>query len=150
MNQRQKKLVRDLVRVGMVTVVMIVGMVHFRDYVNRSEAMRAMQHLGRIVTAYRQQSGHAPPVRYVEEIRDKLQGSERLGRFVYRARWIKFGAGDDEILAYSIRQNRSPFSRSGAIVLRLDGRVEWMAKNEFEKLLAKQQSQLEIEMTKKK
>ena len=87
---------------------------------------------------------------YVGNIQDKLQGSERLGHFVYRARWIKFGAGDDEVLAYSIRQNRSPFSRSGAIVLRLDGRVEWISKDEFEKLLAEQQSQLEIEMTKNK
>ena len=149
MNRRQKEFVKNLVRVGLVTVVMVVGMVHFRDWVNRSEAMRAMQHLSQIVTAYRQESGQAPPMRYVENIRDKLQGSERLGRFVYRARWLKFGAGDDEILAYSIIKSRSPFSRSGAIVLRLDGRVELMAKDKFEKLLAEQQSQLEIEMMKK-
>jgi hypothetical protein len=35
------------------------------------------------------------------------------------------------------------------VVLRFDGRAEWMNKQEFEKLLAQQQSELEIETLRK-
>jgi len=64
-------------------------------------------------------------------------------------RWIKFDSPPDTILAYTRVDYRSLFSRPGAIVLRFDGRIEWMDKASFDKLLAGQQTPLELEMTPK-
>jgi formylmethanofuran dehydrogenase subunit B len=145
MNLRQKNLIKSLVLVVLVTVAMVIGLVNFKDWVNRNEAMRAMQHLGQIVLAYRQEEGSVPPGYYVDSIQEQLVGSERLGQLKYRARWIEYGAGSDEILAYTRKNYRHLLFGSGAVVLRLDGRVEWMKKKEFDALLASQQSRFEIE-----
>ena len=75
-----------------------------------------------------------------------MPGHVRLGRVTYRALWISFEATGDEILAYRQVNYRSLFVGSGYVVLRLDGRVEWMKKQQFEELLAHQQTQREIEM----
>jgi len=136
---------KSLVLVVLVTVAMVIGLVNFKDWVNQNEAMRAMQHLGQIVFAYRQEKGSVPPEYYVDNIREQLVGSERLGQLKYRARWIEYGAGDDEILAYTRRDYKHLLFGSGAVVLRLDGRVEWIKKKEFDALLAGQQSRFEIE-----
>ncbi len=47
-----------------------------------------------------------------------------------------------------IQKGRNDAS-DGYMVLRLDECVEWMGKQEFEKLLAQQQSEFEIEMLRK-
>ena len=78
-----------------------------------------------------------------------LQGSARLGKLNYRARWIDFESTGDEVLAYTEQNYRSPFLTSGYLVLRLDGRVHWMRKKDFRALLAQQQSKIEIQMTPK-
>jgi hypothetical protein len=47
-----------------------------------------------------------------------------------------------------VRENtHSLFFHPGAIVLRYDGRVEWMDKTSFDKLIARQQTTLELEVT---
>ena len=87
-----------------------------------------------------------PPQSFVDRVEETLQGYVRLGKLDYRGIWINFESSDDEILAYSERRFRSLLVGSGYVVLRLDGRVEWLGKNEFEAILAKQQSQYEVEV----
>ncbi|MHC4070146.1 MAG: hypothetical protein ACYS18_11010 [Planctomycetota bacterium] len=146
MNKRQKAILRDLTTVLLATVIMVVGMINFKDWVNRSEAMRAMNQLGQVILQYRKERGAVPSQSYVYSIIEELQGSVRLGKPKYRALWIDFESTPDEILAYA-EKNYASLLGNGFVVLRLDGRVEWMKKQEFERLLAQQQSPDEIEIT---
>jgi hypothetical protein len=43
------------------TVVAVVGMIHLKDHVNRSEAIRAMTQLGDLVLDDRRKRGSLPP-----------------------------------------------------------------------------------------
>lgn len=129
-----------------VTAVAVVAMINFKDWINRSEARRAMEHLGQIVLQHRKNYGALPPESYVTNIRERLKGHARIGRLQYRALWIDSDSTPDEILAYSERNYRSLLVGRGYVVLRLDGRVEWMGKKEFEMLLAQQQTPEEIQM----
>jgi len=148
MTKRQKKIVRDILTVLTVTVIAVVAMIHFKDWVNRSEGMRAMEHLGRIVMKYRKDYGAVPNQSFVDAIRSELEGAERLGTLVYRAQWINFDSKPDEILAYTRKDNHSPFMKDGYVVLRLNGEVEWIKEDVFLELLAKQQTREEIRMLK--
>lgn len=128
-----------------VTAVAAVVMIDFKNWVNRSEAMRAMAELGREVLRYRQQYGSVPPESYVDSIKEDLAGHVRLTNLQYRARWIDFESDPNEILAYTEKRHHSLLFGYVFIVLRLNGSVELMDKHEFEKLLAQQQSPAEIE-----
>ncbi len=143
MNRRQKAILIKFVTVMVITVVVVVAMINFKDWVNHSEAIRAMEHLGRVVLACRKDNGSVPPQSYVDSIKENLEGAVRLGDLQYRARWLDFDSGPDEILAYTDKKYHSLLVGSGFIVLRLDGSVEWMDKQKFETLLAAQQSPME-------
>jgi hypothetical protein len=149
MNKRQKAILIDFITVIIVTLIAVVAMINFKDWVNRSEAMHAMEHLGKIVLQYRKSYGSVPPESYVDRIKEDLEGHARLGKLCYRALWINLESTSDEILAYTEKNYRSLLVGSGYVVLRLDGRVEWMDKQKFEALLAQQQSQAEIEVLQK-
>jgi hypothetical protein len=149
MNKRQKDILINFTTVIVITAVAVVAMLNFRDWLNRAEAMRAMEHLGQIVLQYRKDYGSVPPESYVDRIKETLEGYARLGDPHYRAQWIDFESGPDEILAYTKIISRSLFFSSGFIVLRLDGRVEWMDKQTFETLLVQQQKPMEREMLRK-
>ena len=131
------------------TAAAVVGMIHLKDHVNRSEAMRAMGQLGEHVLAYRTEHGSLPARSFVDSVEDQLEGSVRIGNVRYRALWIGLDASSDTILAYSRKRHPSSFLADGYVVLRLDGRVEWMPMTEFEALLAGQQTTAEIEAGKK-
>jgi len=148
-NRRQKAILIDFVVVITITAVAVLAMINLKDWVNRSEAMRAVEQLGQEVLNYRNEHGSVPPESYIDSIKESLQGRARLGKLWYRARWIDFDCPPDEILAYSEKNYHSLFLSSGFIVLRLDGKVEWMDKQKFEALLARQQSPLEIQTMKK-
>jgi len=148
MNKRQKTILMDFAVVIAVTAVAVLAMINFKDWVNRSEAMRAMEQLGRIVLQYRKDHGSVPPESYVDRIKESLEGYVRLGNLRYRAQWLDLESSSDEILAYTEKNYRSLMGK-GFVVLRLDGRVEWMEKQEFRNLLAQQQSPTEIEMLQK-
>jgi hypothetical protein len=149
MNKKQKQILANFAVVIVVTAMAVVGMIELKNQVNRSEAMRAMEQLGRIVGDYNQKNGSIPPESYVDGIKKSLEGQVRLGNLQYRARWIKFDSPPDTILAYVTKDYHSLFFRPGAIVLRIDGRIEWKDKKEFNKLLDNQQSATEREMTPK-
>lgn len=146
MNKRQKTILIEFIIVMALTAVAVVAMICFRDWVNRSEAMRAMEQLGQRVLNYRKVHGLVPPESYVDGIKEDLEGHVRLGDVQYRGLWIDLDSTDDEILAYAQRDYHSLVVGRGYIVLRLDGRVEWLGKQECEKLLAEQQSPTEVQM----
>jgi hypothetical protein len=149
MNKQQRRILVNFAVVMVVTVAAAVGMVELKNWVNRSEAMRAMERLGRVVNDYKQKNGFVPPESYVDGLKKSLEGQARLGNLHYRALFIEFNSPPDEILAYAINKYRSLFFRPGAIVLRLDGRVQRMDKEDFNKLPARQQSVIEAEMAPK-
>ena len=149
MNRRQKAILTRFIVVITITIIAVVAMINLKDWVNRSEAMRVMKHLGQIVLEYRKEQGSVPSEFYITSIKGKLPGHPRLGELHYRALWIDLESAQDEILAYTEGNYHSLLFGDGFIVLRLDGRVEWMNKQEFKTLLAQQQSPMEIEMLQK-
>ena len=146
MNRRQRALLRDVIIVLAVTALAVVIMINFKDLINRSEAMRAMEHLGQTALRYREKNGSLPPQGYIRSIMDTLEGHARLTNLSYRAQWIDFNAKPDEVLAYSEKNYPSSLLSSGYIVLRLEGSVEWMTEEQFDKLLPERKRQRETEM----
>ena len=149
MNKPQKQILANFVVVLLITTTAVVGMVELKNMVNSSEAMRAMESLGQVVGDYKQKNGSVPPESYVDGIIKSLEGQLRLGNLCYRAQWIAFGSPPDTILAYVRKNYHSLFFSPGAIVLQVDGRIEWMDKASFDKLIAGQQTPMELEMAPK-
>lgn len=149
MNKHQKNIIIDSAVVITVTAVAVVAMINFKDYVNWSESMQAINQLSQIVLKYRKTYGAIPPESYINDITEDLPGKARLGKIMYRAAWIDFGASSDEILAYVKKSYHSFIMHDGYIVLKLDGRVEWVEPKRFEELLAKQQKPMEKELFQK-
>jgi len=131
------------------TVAAVVGMIHLKDHVNRSEAIRAMTQLGQLVLEHRQNYGSLPPESFVDRAKGDLEGAVRLGTVRYRALWIGPEAPDRTILAYSLKRHPSSLLEDGYVVLYLDGRVEWLPVVPFERFLADQQTPEEAEAMKK-
>jgi hypothetical protein len=148
-NKRQRALLTESILVLAATTAAVVGMIHLKDYVNRSEAMRAMGQLGERVLEYRKQYGSLPPESFVNSIKGSLEGSVRMGNVKYRALSIGLDASADTILAYSEKRHPSSFLRDGFVVLYLDGRVEWMPKASFEALLTEEEAPGELKNAKK-
>ena len=141
MNRRQKSLIINFVLVVSATLIFMGIIINLRDWVNKSEAIRGMQILSDEVIKYRKKNNSTPPGSYISRLQKEL-GIVRLGTFCYRAQWIGYNAEPDEILAYSRMEFKSLLNK-GCVVMRLDGRVEWMAIEEFEKLLSEQQDEME-------
>jgi hypothetical protein len=150
MNRRQKAILINTTTVIVVTTIAVAAMINLKNWVNRSESMRAMENLGRMVSQYRGKYGSVPPESYVDGIREELEGRARLGKVIYRAQWIDFESKPGEILAYTEQPHSSWLLGKKHVILRLDGRAEWMDEREFKTLLARQQSSQEIEMLNKK
>ena len=146
MNTRQRALLTESLFVLVVTMVAVIGMVQLKDYVNRSEAMRAMTQLGQRVLEYRKQYGSLPPQSFVDSIKEEVEGAVRIGNVKYRARWIGLDAPADTILAYSQKRLPSSFLKDGYVVLRLDGAVEWLPTREFATLFARQRTPTESDV----
>jgi hypothetical protein len=147
MNRQQKWVLTNFALVILITTAVVFGMVELKNWVNRSEATRAMEQLQKAVAEYRAKNSSVPPESYVDGIIKTFAGETRLGNLNYRARWITFDSPPETVLAYVNKDYRSFFYRPGVIVLRYDGRIEWMDKASFNKLLAAQQTPLEIETT---
>jgi hypothetical protein len=140
MIRRQKALLKEVIAVIAFTAIAVVVMINLKHWVNRSDTMRAMEQLGRRVLKYRKDNGALPSESYVAGIKKEIEGGIRLGELRYRALWIDFESTPDEILAYTEKDYPSSLLSDGYVVLRLDGRVEWIGKRQFEELLAKQQN----------
>lgn len=146
MNRRQKSIIINFATVIFLTAVAVVAMINFKDYVNRSEAMRAMEQLGRVVCEYRHENGGVPSEEYVDDFKERLEGRVRMGELYYRARWIDTESPPDTILAYTEKDYPTSFLEDGFIVIRLNCKAEWMNKGDFSNLLKKQQTPLEKEI----
>lgn len=140
MTPYKRSLLIQFTVVALATVAAIVAMLHLKDYVNRSEAMRAMTQLGRRVLDYRSEHGSLPPASFIDDVRDQLDGAVRIGNVQYRALSIGPDAAGDTILAYSEKRHPSSFLDDGFVVLYLDGSVEWSPAPRFQALLALQQA----------
>ena len=140
MDRRKRALLTESVIVLIATVAAVVGMVQLKDYVNRSEAMRAMTQLGQRILEYRKQYGPLPPQSFVDSIKGNVEGAVRMGNVNYRAMWIGLDAAGYTVLAYSQKRLPSSFLKDGYVVLRLDGTVEWLPTKEFAELFARQRS----------
>ncbi|MEE9370444.1 MAG: hypothetical protein V3W45_03130 [Sedimentisphaerales bacterium] len=155
MNRRQKAILKDFAIVIIATAIAVMAMINLKDWVNRSEAMRAMEHLRRSLQQHRDKHSSVPSQSWVDSQIKILPGHVRLGELQYRGPWISYDSTGDEVLAYTKKNYHSLLLGKGYVVLRLgavlsdDGRVEWMEKQQFESLLAQQQSPLEIEILQK-
>lgn len=149
MTAKKRALLIESLLVLAATVAAVIGMIHLKDYVNRSEAVRAMTHLGDLILEQRQTHGSLPPQSFVDSAKEGLEGAVRLGRVRYRALWIGPAAGGETILAYSHKRHSSSLLKDGYVVLFLDGRVEWLPEAQFEPLLAAQQTPDERQAVKK-
>ena len=149
MNRQQKWVLTNFSLVVLITIFAVLGMIELKNRVNLSESMRAMEQLQQAVVAYKQKNGSVPPESHIEGLKQSFEGQLRLGKLNYRARWIKFDSPPETILAYVKKDYHSFFYHPIVIVLRIDGRIDWMEPDSFKKLLASQQTALEIEMTPK-
>ncbi len=129
------------------TAIFVVVMINVKDVVNRSEAIRAMELLGKEVQEYRNEYHSTPPESHFNQMKNSVS-TVRLGEVQYRAQWIGFDDGPDTVLAYSYKNYRFLVGR-GYVVMRLDGSVEWIERDEFIKLLKKQQTDAEVELLNK-
>ena len=80
MNRKQKATLIKFTTVIVITIIAIFVMVNLKDWVNRSEAVRAMEQLSQLVLQYREKHGSSPPEYYINSIKEKLQGH---GLWVY-------------------------------------------------------------------
>jgi len=148
-DRRQKAILIEVALVLLVTLIAVIGMINFKDYINRSEAIDAMQQGGRTVAEYRRQHNRVPSESiFLREMR-KIKGAVRLPGMVYRGLWIDLEAEPNDILAYAKKSYPASLLDDGYVVLRVDANAVWMSRDEFEALLAEQQSEVEIEMTRK-
>ena len=145
MIRRQKALLKEIITVAALTAIVVAAMTNLKHWVHRSDAMQAMEQLGRRVLKYREDNGSLPSESYVFGIKRESGAGARLDNLRYRALWVDLETTPDEILAYAEKNYPSSLLSDGYVVLRLDGRVEWMGKRQFEELLARQQSTVEIE-----
>lgn len=146
-NKRQKAILVEVATVLVITLIAVVAMINFKDYINRREAITAMQQLGKIVLEYQRQNSRVPSESVFLSEKDNVRGSVRLTNLVYRGLWIDFDAEPNDILAYAMKNYPSSLLDDGYVVLMFDANVVWMGKAEFEELLARQQSEVEIKMT---
>jgi len=147
-NRRQRALLIESILVVAATTAAVIGMIHLKDHVNRSEAIRAMEGLGKLVLEYRKEHGSLPPQSYVDSVKGDVEGAVRMGNVKYRALYIGLDAPDDTILAYSEKRHPSSLLKDGYVVLRLSGAVEWMPTAEFTRLFAQQRTAAEPNLPK--
>jgi hypothetical protein len=144
MNKRQRIIVTKFIAIIFVTAIAALAMIIVKEYVNYSEAERAMKLLGQRLLEYKKTNGSLPPETFLDRILEDTQGNVRLGKVKYRAIWITLESGPEEIMVYTENQFHSKLlTKKGTIVLRLNGDVEWVEKNKFAALLESQQSQME-------
>ena len=146
MDKRQKSILAEFFTVIAVTAIAVIGLINFKDWVNRSEALQAMHEASVHILEYDKENGMFPPESYVKRLRNKLQGGVRMGQLQYRGLFIGHTAEPNEILLYSEKEYKSSFLDDGYIVLFVDGTVKWMGVEQFEEMLSEQQTDFEIHM----
>ena len=148
MNKAQRQLVMNLIIVVAVIILFVFGFGNFKDYVNKTEAIRGFNQLGQKILEYRKQNGTLPSEAAIANLKEQIEGSARVGEIHYRAPWISIDSPPDTIVAYA-EKKYSWLIGSGSVVLLLDGQVRYLPVEEFKKVLAKQQTAAEAQEIKK-
>jgi len=143
MNKKQKYFLLKFLVVISVTTILIVAINNSKDFVNKSESLLAMKNLGYLINQYRNQHGKLPPESYIDEIKTKLQGSPRIGKLVYRAKWLDYITTGETIIAYAKKDSSGFILGSGYAVLKYNGNVGWLTEDEFQITMALQWAQNE-------
>jgi hypothetical protein len=126
---------------------MIVGFANIKNSINRTESIRAMNVVAKEIFQYREKFGSLPNETYVRDFIENA-GIVRINPFQYRAAWIEYDSEPNStILAYS-EKRFSGFVKPGYVVLWLNGKIEWMGKKDFEKILSDQQNKQELQWLK--
>lgn len=129
---RKKRLLIDVAVVLVITTAVVMGIFHVKDYINRRDALLAVEQLGEKILAYRATEGTLPPKETVEALKEQVSGRSRLGRLTYRGSWITPESEPDALLAFFTQQNyNSLIVSDGYIALRLDGTVQWLTTQQF-------------------
>lgn len=138
MNKKQKNFLIKFVLVIAITVIMVIGVSNFKEYVNRSETLRAMTDLNQRIIEYRKLNGTLPSEDFINTIRSDLMGSARVGNIEYRGKYIDYLSGPSSVLAYSKKEFSGFLIPDGYVVLRLNGQVQWLTADEFKTEMALQ------------
>lgn len=141
MNKKQKYFLLKLLVVFSVTAVTVAAVSSFKDFINKSESLLAMENLGALINQYRNQHGTLPPENYIDDIKTKLRGAPRMGKLVYRAKWLDYTTTSETILAYSKKDYSGIILSSGYVVLKYNGEVQWLTEDEFQLTMALQWAQ---------
>lgn len=128
---RKKRLLIDIGVVLAITAAAVAGMIHLKDYINRREALLAVEQLGEKILAYQETQGTLPPEETVQALKEEVSGRARLGRLTYRAPWITPQSMPDSLLAFTQQDYKSLIVSNGYIILRLDGTVQWLNTQQF-------------------
>ncbi|MCD4830413.1 MAG: hypothetical protein K8R02_01235 [Anaerohalosphaeraceae bacterium] len=148
MESKQKRLLKKIMVVSVFTIIMVLGLTTLRNYINRSEAVRAMDLLGREALTYRKNYGSLPSESHIKKFLDRIQ-AVRVGNMSYRAIWIEYGSDPDRtVLAYAKKSYEWPL-QPGYVVLWLNGKTQWLAAEEFEPILRSQQQKIEMDLLQK-
>ncbi len=139
MNKRQKWALIKFTFVLLITLGSVAVIAELKNGVNRAEAFRAMEHLGKIVSDYKQKNGYVPPESFVDNLKESIMGQVRMGDLHYRARWLDADSTPDTILAFTKSSSHSLFFKPEMIVLFHNGKVQRMDEESFDKLFARQQ-----------
>ena len=131
MNRRQKLIIRDFCTVLALTLVALVAMISFKNYVNRSEAIKAMREIAAFTSNYKASHGSIPSESIVESVRLETLGSVRLNSFRYRGPWIQIDSDPNEILAYAKSKKGIFVPETLYITLDLCGNVTIIKEEEF-------------------
>jgi hypothetical protein len=148
MNKAQKRLILNVLGTLVIIVVFIFAFANFKDYVNKTETIRAFNQLGEKVLEYRKRNGILPNESVIDDIKKQIEGSVRIGNIYYRAQWISIDSPPETIVAYAEKKYNT-FIESGYVLLRLDGEVEYLPVKEFKKILDKQETMAEAEEIKR-
>jgi len=148
-NKRQRAILIEVAIVLIVTLVAVFAMINFKDYINRSESIAAMKQVGQVVAGYRRQNNRVPSESLIFAEMRNIKGAVRLPGMVYRGLWINLEAEPNDILAYAKKDYPASLLDDGYVVLLFDANAVWMGRDEFEVLLAEQQSEIELEAMRK-
>jgi len=145
MNRKEKSFLKHAAVVIALTTAAILALMYIKDRINRFEAKRVMELVARPIVTYSDTHLTLPPQSFVEDLLENLQGYARGTSIKYRGHWVEFDGPPDQIVAYNFTPCPHSFLPDGYTVLRLDGTITFMDAETFKSVLARQQTQAELD-----
>ncbi len=123
MNKHQKQLLARFCIVMALTIALIAALSQYRNVVNKSEAIKAMDVLSMEIAKYDLFHGELPPKDYILEVINRYK-LFRIGSVKCRSQWIEPGSGPETILLFSKKNYNSLFVKSGYVYLTKEDMLE--------------------------